>query len=351
MGGLSTEVKSDTGVAFAEVGVKSDTGVAFAAVESLSAEIGVSIQGTRSDLADAAADHAGRSRQHMLAAGVLLIALKRGCSHGDFGALLEERGFEVRAAQRAMQYAAFIASLDDEARAKLIRVPVKKVLALANADPEVIEVVLEEGGADLNALSYRAVMERKRELEAKLVNAEVKLDTVTAERDTAIAKLSRQPGDRDDHVPAVFADARAEIAVLQRKAAVSIESMHQSVRELAEMGGGKDAAAWRDGTARMALAGLAELRMAVSAALADVLAMLPEEGVVVPATLSRLSDQEVAEVAAHWRSLTRVHEYEREIRATQRHNEANSGKRGRPREMPKAPVGTAGTGSTGKRGR
>lgn len=320
-------------------------------VRSLAERMGVSLDGTNSERADRVVDHIGSSQRHMIAAGSLLIALKRDCEHGEFMSMLEERGLSGRNMRYAMQYAAFLARLPADQRDGLICVSPHKVLAIAAADPEVIEVLLEDGGESVDALSVRALRERVRSLSANLTNAEVKLDTVTAERDTAIAKLSRQPGDRDDHVPAVFADARAEIAVLQRKAAVSIESMHQSVRELAEMGGGKDAAAWRDGTARMALAGLAELRMAVSAALADVLAMLPEEGVVVPATLSRLSDQEVAEVAAHWRSLTRVHEYEREIRATQRHNEANSGKRGRPREMPKAPVGTAGTGSTGKRGR
>lgn len=324
---------------------------ASSALADFAAQIGLELSGTLGDRADAAAVHMNRSHRHRMAAGLLLLSIKAECAHGEFMQIVSERGFGQRTANREMDYAEFVLTRSAAERVRLLEMPRSKVMAIAEADPEVIKVLLEDGGESIDDLSVRALKERVRILQAAATNAEVKLDTVTAQRDTAIAKLSRQPGDREDHVPAVFADARAEIAVLQRKAAVSLESLHQSVRELAEMGGGKDAAAWRDGTARMALAGLAELRMAVSAALADALAMLPEEGVVVPATLSRLSDQEVVEVAAHWRSLTRVHDYEREIRATQRHNAATAGKRGRPREMPKAPVGTAGTGSTGKRGR
>ena len=351
---LITQGKSETGAASAgpaEVKTADVGGFAVTEQTAFAAVLGIDLSGTVEERANLAAEHINRSQRHMLASGLLLASIKAESNHGEFVRLISDRGFEERAAEKAMQYARFIFTQPESVRHRLIEMPRSKVMEIAAADPEVIQVLLEDGGESVDALSVRALRERKRELEARLTNAEVKLDTVTAERDTAIAKLSRQPGDREDHVPAVFADARAEIAVLQRKAAVSLESLHQSVRELAEMGGGKDAAAWRDGTARMALAGLAELRMAVSAALADVLAMLPEEGVVVPATLSRLSDQEVVEVAAHWRSLTRVHDYEREIRATQRHNAATAGKRGRPREMPKAPVGTAGTGSTGKRGR
>ncbi len=201
---LITQGKSGAGVASeaAEVKTADVGGFAVAEQSAFAAVLGIDLSGTVEERANLAAEHMNRSQRHMLASGLLLSSIKAESDHGEFLRLIRDRGFEERSAEKAMQYARFIFAQPESVRHRLIEMQRSKVMEIAAADPEVIQVLLEDGGEGIDGLSVRALRERVRSLNANLTNTEVKLDTVTAERDTAIAKLSRQPGDRDDHVPA-----------------------------------------------------------------------------------------------------------------------------------------------------
>ncbi len=157
---LTTTVKNDTLSDLPDLS-------SIAGLTDFAVQIGVELGGSVSDRADLAALHMNRSQRHMLAAGVLLLSMKADCVHGEFMGLIEERGFAHRTAQRAMQYAEFLAARTPEERELLIGLPKSKVLALASADAEVIEAVLaDDGETSIDALSVRALQDRIRELEA-----------------------------------------------------------------------------------------------------------------------------------------------------------------------------------------
>lgn len=320
------EPQADNVVGFA----KTDDVVGFAAA------LGVSFTGTLDDRADLAAEHMNRSQRYMLAAGLLLASIKAEAAHGEFTRLTEERGFEERAAQRAMQYALFIVSRSPDERARLIELPKSKVLALAGADQEVIDHLLSDGEASIDALSVRALQDRIRELEAIAVDTGVQLETTEAKLTAAEKKLAKAPADREDHVPLVVAELRAEIAALIKKAELAVDSFNPLGAELMTLVGTDAAHAWADATIRLAVAGLASVQLQVAGVLKKFRSAVPDAGITTDQ--SHLSLQEVVETAERWTVLTRAHEHEKALREWEAEQKAPKGK-GRPRAKPEAPKG------------
>lgn len=94
----------------------------------------------------------GKAREHLehesanrAAYGLLIQSIKNDLPHGQFLPELERRGFDVRGAQQAMAHARFVFSQPVQNQARLLEMPVTKVAALAQADPEVVEVLMEDG--------------------------------------------------------------------------------------------------------------------------------------------------------------------------------------------------------------
>lgn len=311
-------------------------------VVGFAAGLGVDLTGSLEERADLAAQHMNRSQRHMLAAGLLLASMKADCQHGEFMALIEARGFEERSAQRSMQYAQFVLSRPEAERERLLGTPTTKVLALASADPEVIQDLLEGGDdSDLNTLSVRELRVRIRALEKQTADIATERDTFEAERNGLAKKLKKRLRDAEDHegTPVVIADMRAEIAALFKKAELSLDSTYPVLAELVALGGNELAGAWVKPSLRLALSGLVALRLQIDGlikssvdALGDKIDALLSQ----PDGLAFLDEGEVKAVAEEWASLTSAHSHEAELRKHERKQAQPRGK-GRPADPPKAP--------------
>lgn len=329
---LPAVVESDNVVGF-EI---SDNVVAFAA------GLGVDLTGSLEERTDLAAQHMNRSQRHMLAAGLVLASVKAECEHGEFSALVEARGFEERSAQRAMQYAQFVLSRPEDERRRLLETPSSKVLALASADPEVIEDLLKGGDdSDLSTLSVRELRQRIRELEAQTADAAVERDTAIAERDGLAKKLKKRVRDAEDHegTPVVVADIRAELAALIKKGELSVDSMHPVLVELVGFSGHEMIGEWVKPSIRLVLSGLVALRLQIDGvikscvnAVGDKVDFLLSQ----PEGLAFLDENEITAVAEEWPRLVATHQHEAALREHER-KQAKPRSKGRPEAAPKAP--------------
>jgi hypothetical protein len=318
---------------------KVDNVVNFAITDEVfgfAAGLGIDLVGTLDDRADRAAEHMNRSQRHMLASGLLLASIKSDSEHGEFLSLIEERGFEQRAAYRAMQYAQFILSRPEAERELLIGLPKSKVLALAGADAEVIDAVLAgDGEASIDTLSVRALQDRIRELEAAAVDGDVQLQTAEADA-AALREQLQGRAKRKDKVPLVVADLRAEIAEQTRLAQLAIGEFQPLGVEVVGLAaaGAQD---WADATLRLAVAGLSALRLQIEGVLQKYLRELPD-GEAAPVALSSFTTQEADEAQERFAVLIGAQRYSKELRQWEREQERPKGK-GRPSAKPEAPKG------------
>lgn len=319
---------------------KSDNVVAFdlAAVSEFAVRLGVELSGTLEERADAAAEHISRSQRHMLASGVLLASIKAQTEHGRFEELLAERGFEQRSAQRAMQYAQFILTRPEDEREALISLPKSKVLALASADPEVIEAMLSGGTDSIDALSVRALQQEISDLKASLADTSVQRDTAEAEAEGLKKRLAKQPKEREDAVPMVVADLRAEIVALTKKAELAIDSFSGAGVDVVNLIG-TEAHDWADATLRLAVSGLLAVQLQIDGVIKKFLRELPGEDPT-PAERSYLSKDEVVETAQAFAKLIALHDHEKALRDWEAQQKRPRGK-GRPAAKPEAPKGGA----------
>jgi len=298
---------------------------------ALADELGIELDGSPNEQADRAAEHMSRSQRHMLAAGLLLGRLKASAGHGRFLTLIEARGFEARAAQRAMTYAQYIVSQPASERQRLIGMPQGKVLALASADPEVIEALVESGG-DIDALSVRALQEKIRELEAAVTDRDVRLETAEAEAKAA-KKATKK--DRDSEVPLAIFDIRAEAVAQVERSRLAVDEVVALGRDLVNLTGVDGVYEWVDPTARLAAAGLIALQVQIDGAIKQLKKAFDLTDVK-PAPMSYLTPGEVEEAAKRFADLIAIHQHEKALREWERQQERPRGK-GRPAAKPEAP--------------
>lgn len=310
-----------------------------AALTVLARTVSVQLDGTVAERIDQAAMHSSRSLRHELACGLLLISIKAECDHGEFASLLESRGFEVRGAQQSMQLARFVLGRSEAEREQLIGVQKSKVLQLASADPEVINAVLDEGIDKIDALSVRALRQRLHDMTASAADLAVQRDAAEAEAAGMRKQLTRQPGERDDKLPLVVADLRAEIMTMGKKADLAISSFYGLGIDLVNLRATDLTHDWADATMRLAVSQLGALRLQIDGIVKSFLAELPGEDPS-PTEQSYLTKQEVLETARRFGELTQVHTYEHALRDWQREQEQPRGK-GRPKAKPVTPGGAA----------
>lgn len=115
-----------------------------------------------------------RSGLEMARAGRCWQIAKEKIGHGGFTAAIEKSGVSPDYVQRAMQLAGFLGRLPESDARKLASQPYTKVLALAKADAEVVQDMVDSGEIDeVSALSVRDLRERLRKADrdkAKLQN-------------------------------------------------------------------------------------------------------------------------------------------------------------------------------------
>lgn len=331
----AVEAKSDNVSHLVPANIEGDDVVAFAI--RLGADLGAAL----SERADSAAAHMNRSQRSMLAAGLLLASIKGECQHGEFLALIEERGFQLRTAQRAMQYAQFVLSRPEKDRELLLGLAPSKVALLAGADPEVVESALEDGsGIDLHGLGVRELRQRIRDAEARLVDTSAERDTAIAERDGLAKQLRRRERDAEDHdgTPLVIADMRAESAALIKKAELALGGLYPLGVELFSLTGGEGVHDYIKPSLRLVLSGIVALRVQADGLIkqyADALGDDVRKLVSPPDGLAFLDDSEIKTVAEDWARLVSVNQHEAALREHEREQAKPKGK-GRPKAAPKA---------------
>ena len=309
---------------------------------ALATRFGLNLADAKEARVERAAQNMNRSMHAMVAAGLDLASLQADCEHGEFLALIQERGFEQRGAYRAISYTRFLLSRSDAERELLLTMPKSKVLALAGADASVIDDLLAEGeDGELGALSVRELRERLRQREADLVDLTVEKEAAEVARDDAVKKLNRHHRrDEDDTgVPVVMADLRAEFAALVKKAELAIDSFTPLGTELMGFRGHAEAGEWVGPTGRMALTGLLALRLQADGAIkrfVDALELSYTDFEIGPEPLSFLTPQETTTVAQQWHELTVLHGHEAALRAHDREQAKPKGK-GRPAKAPVLP--------------
>lgn len=144
-------------------------------------------------LATLGADELNRAEFSVMRAGAYFLQLRQataaqgarsdlattssGGSNPGFEAALKAVGVQPRQAQRAMQVAGYIAALPQDQARRMAALPKSRVLALVNADQEVVAELLQEGGLDgEQPLSVRELRKRIAALEAD----KAKLETQNA---------------------------------------------------------------------------------------------------------------------------------------------------------------------------
>lgn len=301
--------------------------------------LGLVIAGTPEDQIGRAAMSLNMAARLAVEAGYNLLAAKAALQHGEFTAKLEELGFSPYRAAEAMRRAKFVTSQPEERRSELLHMQPSKLLLLADASAEAVEVLLEDGETNPNDLSVRALREKIRALEKTVADAKVDRATIEAENEGLRKKLAQESGrSSTGDVPTAVADIRAEVAALIKKSELSIADIYQQMAGMDPLLGVDGVAEWVKPTAQLCMAGLVALRVQLDGAINQVAEHygLTKLADTPPDVLAELGGDEVAQVAQQWASLVQQHRHEAALREFEREQAKPRG-RGAPRKAPKAP--------------
>lgn len=312
-------------------------------------QMGIVLAGPMADRISRAVYAYNMAAKLAVEAGYLLLSVKAELPHGAFEEKVDALGLSRFRSAELMRMAKFATALPEAERAKLLQLPKTKVLALASADPEVIQDLLENGTDDLADLSVRDLRQHIRRLQAQAADAAVQRDTVAAERDGLARQLRKRRLDDEDHagVPRVVADARAEAAALVKKAELAISDLYPLGVEVTGLSGHEQAGVWVAPTLRLALSGAVALRLQLDGLIGSYAQALEgalgggagqvTQALAQPAeALAALSDDEVKAVAEEWQHLVALHRHEAALRVHERDQTRPKGK-GRPKQAPVAP--------------
>lgn len=309
---------------------------------SAAQELGIMVGGAVGDRITRAVVSYNMAARLAVEAGYLLLSVKAEVDHGQFEEGVASMGLAPQRARELMRMAKFATSLPEEQRAEMLALPKSKVLALASADPEVIEQLLEDGDmSDLDDLSVRGLRLRIRELEAQSTDLAVQRDKAEADRKALEKKQKRAERDAEDAtVPLVVADLRAELAALLKKAELAITSLHPVGVDIVGLASHSEGAQWREPTLRLGVSGLLAIRELVDGSLKSFAEAIGEKAKWlgdVPDPLSFLDASEVKALAEDYGRLTAVHQHEAALREHERAQSRPKGK-GRPAKAPEAPT-------------
>lgn len=300
------------------------------------AQLGIDLAMSPQFVMARAAAAANEAALRAVEAGYLLLRFKSETDHGGFSQALDNIGMSSQRASEFMRMARFTSLLPDDKRASIVAVGRSKMLALAGADPQVIDMIVEEGVETIDALTVKEMREHIRSLEANLADVAVQRDTAEAEAAAAKKKLGKPGADREDKIPSVVADMRAEIVALAKKAELAIGNFNGLGIDLVGLSGTAEAHDWADATFRLAVAALGSIRLQLDGVLKKYLKELPDEDPA-PNQLSYLSKGEVLEAAKAYQGLIAEDTYEKALREWEA-EQARPREKGRPKAKPAAPT-------------
>lgn len=197
---------------------------------SLAIELGVNLSQDGFELVQDAALSMGKAVTFLVKSGLELVAAKAAAGDGNFKAYCKQVGIVEERAHEAMRYARFAATLEPKEREKYLLLPKKSALLLANAEPALVEFLLEDGNEEL----ARKLRKRSElvELARELTETEDALGK-TAKENEALhkelkalkeAQLSAIAG---SEYPMQVVQLRKESAVLADDAIAALSSIRQ----------------------------------------------------------------------------------------------------------------------------
>ncbi|WP_211452601.1 hypothetical protein [Collimonas antrihumi] len=288
---------------------------------------------------DRAVQHMNQSARYMLAAGIDFLGLKEECEHGEFLSMLESRGIEERSARRAMQYTEFLLSRTEAEREQLLDLPKSHVLAIASADPEVIDDLLHTPDQELKDLSVRELRNTIKDLSSRKTDMAVQLETADqkiAHLEKIIKDLREARVKTGGNVPVVVQDIRLECAALHKKAALSLDDMEHLIIGL-HSGELSVGAIWHDPTLRHVFASITALHAHTGSMIAALQEHFGDASGGEVTVMDVFSDEEVLRCAQEYKQLIAEHEHEKKAREWDREMERPRGK-GRPSKRPELEV-------------
>jgi len=301
------------------------------AAAQLGIDLGASTEFSMARAAAAANEAALRAVE----AGYLLLRVKSEADHGAFSEALDSIGMSSQRASEFMRMARFTSLLPEEKRTAIVAVGRSTVLALASADPQVIDMIVEEGVETIDALTVKEMRQKIRDMEADLADTAVQRDTAEAQVEALQKKLAKPGADREDKIPLVVADLRAEIVALAKKGGLTVDSFNSLGLDLMALIGTEEAHEWADATLRLGVAALCNLRLQLDGVIKKFLDQLPGEDPT-PAERSYLAKGEVLEAAKTYQTLIAEHSYEKALREWEA-EQARPREKGRPKAKPEAP--------------
>jgi hypothetical protein len=325
-----------------ETNLRTSASFEFTTQDALVAEpLGMVLSGSAADRLTRAVTTYNQAARLTVESGYLLLSVRADVEPGKFLTALSELGLPQRRAYELMQSAKFISTVPEAQRAELLTLPKSKVLALASADPAVIEQMLEDGDvSDLDDMSVRGLRLRIRELEANGTDMAVQRDKAEADLKAAEKRLKRAARDEEDAtVPLVVADLRSELAALIKKAELAVTSLHSVGVDVVNLVDHEQAGEWVEPTLRLGLSGLLAVRELVDGQIksfAEAMGDKSQRLASQPDALSFLDGSEVKGVAEDWARLTALHQHEAALREHERAQAKPRGK-GRPAAAPVAP--------------
>ncbi|WP_421793535.1 hypothetical protein [Hydrocarboniphaga effusa] len=187
--------------------------------------LGLPAEASPDELLDLGMQSLNNSGMWMARAGRCFVRLRNVAKQdGGFLKALETRGIHKDHAYRAMQLADFIGRLPEAEAKKFSTIPYTKALAIAQADPEVVNDLVESGDLEeVTSLSVRDMRVMIKKLEAKTATLETKLDAKSA----SYEKLENHLAHRHDHLqmPEFAAVTREESAAMTEKMLACLESL------------------------------------------------------------------------------------------------------------------------------
>jgi hypothetical protein len=158
------------------------------------ASLGIDLERAPAACIDRAVSRINKLAAESLEAGYLLIKAKAELPHGEFDKHAAARGIDKFRAAEFMRLAKFYSAQDEEGRRKVFILGKKKLLALASADPEVVEALLEDGDArDLSALSVRQLRDELKKTRSALENSNVRLAAAESNLEVLALAAAQKP--------------------------------------------------------------------------------------------------------------------------------------------------------------
>lgn len=202
----------------------------------LALSLGINPQDGAMDLVHDAALNMGRAATLLVRAGLALMAAKAKTEHGMFEQYCTDVGIPPRRAREAMSYAQFTAQLPDSQRGRYLMLPKKSAFLLGNADPEVIELLLED--ENISKTSKLRTRTELSELARALTETENELEQTKAKNEALAEEVLRLKEAQEAHVagseyPLHVVVLRKESSILADEAIACLTSIRSFTEEFA----------------------------------------------------------------------------------------------------------------------